>query len=131
VTLQGAPAGSIQSASCRKSHNKFLTQVKGYAAYTLPGVAGTLQSLPGPAMYGERLNQIDFRVGKVLRFARTRTALNVDLFNAFNCDSILAQSNIFANWQDAQIIVQGRIAKISAGFVRSVNVVRVRTGALP
>jgi hypothetical protein len=156
VTLQGAPAGSIQSTAYCKSHNKFLTQVKGYAAYTLPRidvqVAGTLQSLPGPAitairsytnpeivaslgrslsagaqtaninivepgtLYGERLNQVDFRVGKVFRFARTRTALNVDLFNAFNRDTILAQSNIFANWQDAQIIVQGRIAKISAQF---------------
>jgi len=36
--------------------------------------------------------------------------------NAFNRDTILAQSNIYANWQDAQIIVQGRIAKISAQF---------------
>ena len=36
--------------------------------------------------------------------------------NAFNRDTILAQSNIYANWQDAQIIVQGPIAKISAQF---------------
>jgi len=156
VTLQQAPAGSIQPQSfCRPSY-AFLTQVKGYAAYTIPkidvNVAGTLQSLPGPeitairaytnaevipglgrslsagaltaninivepgTMYGERLNQIDFRVGKTLRVGRTRTAINLDLYNAFNRDTILRQSNIYANWQDAQIIVQGRIAKISAQF---------------
>jgi hypothetical protein len=140
---------------CR-SDNDFLTQIKGYAAYTLPKidvqVAATFQSLPGPpitavrvytnaevapslgrplsggaptvsinivepgTMYGERLNQVDFRVGKVFRFGRTRTALNLDLFNAFNRDTILALSSNYANWQQAQTIIQGRIAKISAQF---------------
>ena len=36
------------------------------------------------AEYGERLNQVDLRVGKIFRIARTRTMLNVDLFNLFN-----------------------------------------------
>ena len=51
MSLQGAPAGSIQSTAYCKSSNKFLTQVKGDAAYTIPRidvqVAGTLHSLPG------------------------------------------------------------------------------------
>jgi hypothetical protein len=163
-----APTGSIQSTSyCNRSalfqdyqgtrpSDKFLTQIKGYAAYTIPRidvqVAGTFQSLPGPeitafrvytnaeiapslgrslsagaqtvsvnlvqpgTLYGERLNQIDFRVGKVLRFGRTRTAVNVDFYNAFNRDTILAQSNNYATWQDAQTNLQGRIAKVSAQF---------------
>ena len=68
---------------------------------------------PG-TLYGERLNQIDFRVGKVLRFGRTRTVVTLDLFNAFNRDTILAQSNIYATWQNAQSLIQGRIAKVSA-----------------
>ena len=154
LTLVGAPAGSIQSQAFCKTNNKFLTQVKGYAAYTIPKidvqVAGTLQSLPGPEItavrsytnaeiipglgrslsagaqtasinvvepgrfYGERLNQVDFRVGKKFRFGRTRTSLNLDLFNAFNRDTILRQSNIYATWQQAQTVIQGRIAKISA-----------------
>ena len=54
--------------------------------------------------------------GKVLRFGRTRTAVNVDFYNAFNRDTILAQSNNYATWQDAQTNLQGRIAKISAQF---------------
>jgi hypothetical protein len=70
---------------------------------------------PG-TMFGERLNQVDFRFGKVLRFGRTRTSLSLDLFNAFNRDTILGLSSNYATWQDAQTIVQGRIAKISAQF---------------
>ena len=134
---------------------KFLTYVKGFAAYTLPKgvqIAGTLQNAPGPqilanrvysnaevtprlgrplsggattttvnivepgTLYGERLNQVDFRIGKVLRFGRTSTNLSFDLYNAFNRDTILGQSINYATWQDAQILIQGRIAKISAQF---------------
>ena len=36
---------------------------------------------PG-TMYGDRLNQVDLRVGKILKFGKTRTAVNLDLFNA-------------------------------------------------
>jgi len=67
-------------------------------------------------LYGERLNQIDFRVGKLLRLGRTRTAVNLDLFNAFNRDTILGVSPLYATWQNAQTLVPGRIAKISAQF---------------
>jgi hypothetical protein len=34
--------------------------------------------------YGERLNQLDLRFGKVLRFARTRSVVSADLFNVLN-----------------------------------------------
>jgi hypothetical protein len=40
-----------------------------------PNASGTL--------YGDRVNQLDLRVGKVLRFGRARTAVNLDLYNVF------------------------------------------------
>jgi hypothetical protein len=67
---------------------------------------------PG-TMYGERLNQLDLRVGKLVRLSRVRTTINLDLYNALNVDAILAQSNSYASWQRAQAIIQGRIAKLS------------------
>ena len=70
---------------------------------------------PG-TLFGERLNQVDLRIAKVLRAGRTRTALSLDLFNAFNRDTILGVSSNYATWQNAQTIIQGRIAKISAQF---------------
>ena len=44
---------------------------------------------------------------------RVRTAVNLDVFNALNADTILSQSNAFAIWQRAQSILTARFAKIS------------------
>ena len=66
---------------------------------------------PG-TMYGERLNQLDMRVGKILRFGRTRAALNLDIYNALNGNAVLQQSNTFGNWQQPQGILVARFAKI-------------------
>jgi len=61
----------------------------------------TVNVVPPGTMYGERLNQLDFRIGKVLRFSRSRTAVNFDLYNALNSDTILVQSNSYPIWQNA------------------------------
>ena len=49
---------------------------------------------PG-SMYGDRLNQLDFRVAKILRFGRTRTTVGVDLYNVLNSSAILTYNNVF------------------------------------
>lgn len=67
---------------------------------------------PG-TLYGDRLNQLDFRFAKIFRFNRTRAAVNLDLYNAFNSSAILTLNNNFASWQQPQTIVQARFAKIS------------------
>ena len=46
-------------------------------------------------MYGDRLNQLDFRVAKILRFGGTRTMVGVDLYNALNSSAILTYNNAF------------------------------------
>ena len=35
-------------------------------------------------LYGDRINQLDFRVAKILRFGRTRTQLGMDVYNLTN-----------------------------------------------
>jgi hypothetical protein len=67
---------------------------------------------PG-TMYGERLNQIDLRFAKVLRAAKTRTAISLDLFNALNENTPLTLNNNFASWQQPPGIPQARLVKIS------------------
>ena len=62
---------------------------------------------PG-TMYGERLNQVDLRFAKILKFGRTRTALSLDLFNAFNRNTVLTVNNNFASWRQPQWILQAR-----------------------
>jgi hypothetical protein len=67
---------------------------------------------PG-TIYGQRLNQLDLRVGKVLRFGRARTAINFDLYNALNANAITSQNNNFAAWQVPLSILDARLFKIS------------------
>ena len=73
---------------------------------------------PG-SKYGDRLNQLDFRVAKILRFGRTRTTIGVDLYNALNSSAILTYSNTFVPggiWLVPNSVLTGRLARISAEF---------------
>jgi hypothetical protein len=70
---------------------------------------------PG-TMYGQRLNQLDLRFAKVLRFGRTKSAINFDLYNSLNANAITSQNNNFAAWQVPLSILDARLFKISAQF---------------
>jgi hypothetical protein len=73
---------------------------------------------PG-TMYGNRVNQLDFRAAKILKFGTTRTMVGVDLFNALNSGAILSYNNTFApggTWLQPISILSGRMVKVSAEF---------------
>jgi hypothetical protein len=67
-------------------------------------------------MYGERLNQVDFRLSKVFRFASSsRILANVDLYNMFNTSPTLALNTTYGSaWLRPLQILQGRLLKFSA-----------------
>jgi hypothetical protein len=67
-------------------------------------------------MYGERVNQLDLRFGKILKFGRTRTSVNLDVYNALNKDTVLTSSSAYASWLRPSSILQARFAKIGAQF---------------
>jgi hypothetical protein len=46
-------------------------------------------------MRSDRATQLDIRVGKILRFGRTRTNVGLDLYNALNADTILVPNQAF------------------------------------
>jgi hypothetical protein len=66
---------------------------------------------PG-TMYGERLNQIDLRFSKILRYGRNRVTASVDLYNALNASPVAKQNNAIATWQRPQEILNHRFAKL-------------------
>src|SRR5688572_11186431 len=70
---------------------------------------------PG-TMYGEQTNLVDMRFGKVLRFGRYRSSLNLDLSNALNSSGVTTLNNNFAAWQRPTGIHQARLAKFSVQF---------------
>jgi hypothetical protein len=79
------------------------------------GAANVTVNLVEPGtMYGDRLNQLDLRFGKLLRFGRTRTTVSLDLYNALNGNTVLAMNNNFAAWQRPTSILTARFVKLSA-----------------
>lgn len=65
-------------------------------------------------MRGERVNQIDFRVGKRLRYGRMRSNISVDIYNLLNPDTILNQSGTFGTtWLRPTSIMTARTAKFT------------------
>jgi hypothetical protein len=74
----------------------------------------TVNLVPPGTMFGERLNQLDLRFGKLFRFGRTRLAANLDLYNALNSDTVLTLSNSYANWLTPFSLINARFARISA-----------------
>jgi len=78
----------------------------------------TLNLVEPGTLYGERLNQLDFRVAKVFPWGRSRTAVNFDLYNAFNVSAVLTENPAYAGtglnqWRVPTSIVTARFAKFS------------------
>jgi hypothetical protein len=81
------------------------------------GAANVTTNLVAPGtMYGARVNELDLRFTKLLKFGRVRTGLNLDLANALNTNAILTENNNYASWQVPQSIVQARLFKVSVQF---------------
>jgi hypothetical protein len=70
---------------------------------------------PG-TIYGERSNQVELRLAKILKIGGTRTMASFDLYNLFNGAAVLTQSNAFATWQRPQSILNPRWAKVVLQF---------------
>jgi hypothetical protein len=74
---------------------------------------------PG-ALYNDRLNQADIRIGKNLRFGRTRTMVALDIFNLFNSNTPDVYQNAYtppgptSTYRNPLSITVGRFFKVSA-----------------
>jgi len=71
---------------------------------------------PG-ALYGDRLTQVDFRVGKNLRYGHTKTVISLDVFNLFNSNTPDVYNPAYgATYLNPLSITVPRLFKISAQF---------------
>ena len=79
------------------------------------GVANLPVTIVEPGtMYGDRLNQVDLRFGKILRLGRVKATANLDIYNVFNVNTVLTMNYAYATWQRPTSILLARFAKISA-----------------
>jgi hypothetical protein len=69
---------------------------------------------PG-TMFGDRLNQVDLRLTKIVSVGRGRVDLNVDFYNAFNSDAVSLELGTFGPvWRLPLTVIQPRFVKFSA-----------------
>jgi hypothetical protein len=76
----------------------------------------TINLLTPTDLRSERVNQLDWRVGKVLKFGRQRATISADLFNALNNDAILTYNQAFipgGNWNVPTAVLTARTTKIT------------------
>jgi len=81
----------------------------------------TVSLVPRGTLYGDRINDIDFRVMKVLHFGHTRLQAGVDIYNVMNADTVTLYNQTFnpavtagsAAWLSPQAIATARYAKIN------------------
>ena len=81
----------------------------------------TVNLVPNATLYSDRRNNIDFRVGKIFRFGRTRTQLGVDVYNILNSDTVLTYNLAYvsptatapSNWLTPATIATARYAKFN------------------
>jgi hypothetical protein len=69
---------------------------------------------PG-TFYGDRVNQIDIRLTKIVNVGRGRIDLNVDFYNAFNSDAVTFENAAFGPaWRRPLTVIQPRFVKFAA-----------------
>ena len=81
-------------------------------------VANVTVNLLAPGdVWGDRVNELDLRVAKILRFGRTRTNIGLDLYNVLNSSAVLNSNQTFipnGSWLRPTLVLTSRFAKISA-----------------
>ncbi len=84
---------------------------------TAPTQNTQLQIADPDATYLDRDNQLDFRIGKVFNYHRTRSTINLDIYNALNRSTILTANTTYAAtnsvWLAPTSISNPRLLKIS------------------
>jgi hypothetical protein len=79
------------------------------------GAANVTVNLVAPGtLYGDRENELDFRLTKTVKFKILRVNINGDIYNVFNSSPIIQYNTAFASWLTPQRIMDGRLYKLSA-----------------
>jgi hypothetical protein len=109
--------GASRSATYRMNAAQFL------AATGRPLATGLATQdvdllLPG-AVYGDRINVVDMRFAKVLRFGKTRTNVGLDLYNLFNVNTPTTYETVYdpatngARWMQPTAVLLPRFMRLN------------------
>jgi hypothetical protein len=112
ATFQSNPGASLAA-----NYNVANGLIAPSLGRNLSGGANATINLVAPGtLYGDRVNQLDFRAAKLLKLGRAKTQVSVDLYNALNSDAILTYNQTYVlngSWLKPTLILPARFAKVS------------------
>jgi hypothetical protein len=113
-TFQSLPGPQILATNIYNNGNRATTTT--LARPFTNGQANVNVIQPG-TQWGDRLNQIDIRLTKVLNIGKGKLDLDVDFYNAFNSDAVIAELGTFGPvWRLPLTVIQPRFVKFAARF---------------
>jgi hypothetical protein len=76
--------------------------------------SATVNLIAPQTVFGDRINQVDFRVAKILRFGGRRTQIGVDIYNVMNSNVPQGYIQTYgATWLRPTTVMDARFARIS------------------
>jgi hypothetical protein len=79
----------------------------------------TVNLIEPHTLLGDRVNEMDIRVGKIVRFGNARVNVGLDVYNLLNSAAVLSYNQAFipnGRWNVPTSVMTARFAKISAQF---------------
>jgi hypothetical protein len=109
--------GGNDSASNGQSVNANYTVTNAIAGIPLLNNQQSLNLLLPGQLYGDYVRQVDLRVGKILRFGRTRTLAAIDVYNLFNANPGLTYQQTFtgtgSTWYNPSTLLMPRFVRFN------------------
>jgi len=117
------PAAAVGTNGASRTATYRMTAAQFLAATGRPLAPGLATQdvdllLPG-AIYGDRINAVDMRFAKVLRFGKTRTNVGLDLYNLFNSNTPTTYETVYdpatngAKWMQPTAVLLPRFMRFN------------------
>jgi hypothetical protein len=122
---QGSPLAANYTVPATTTNAALTGQIVGLGRSLSNGATTTTVNLLAPGtLWSDRINELDFKVAKVLHFGRSRTNVGVEVYNALNKSSVLTYNQTLsinpATGQSSYLvpltIMTPRFVKFSAQF---------------
>ena len=114
TVFQSKP-GSLLAANFAMPSAQVATFLGRAPSGNVPNV--TINLIEPGSLYGDRINQLDFRFAKNFRFGGKRAQVAADMYNALNANPVISYNNSFTPggpWLQPNAILTGRGVRFSA-----------------
>ncbi len=117
ATYQSLPGPQVGANVIYTNADIAAGRVQGLGRPTFLANQATVNVMEPGTVYGDRLNQIDFRVTKIFNVGNGRLEANLDVYNIGNSDAILTQIHTYgATWTRPTAVIQPRFVKFTARY---------------